>query len=139
MDRVEQSDDGIHVIDLKTSKSPADKKDLAEHPQLGFYQLVVDLGGTESLAAGIPSAGAELVQLRNGERKVPDYPIVQPQDGPAEDVPFFAVEQLTRSVQAIAGEDFPATPSDKACRYCQFQRVCPAKNEGASILDGGHQ
>ena len=134
MDRVEQSDDGIHVVDLKTSKSVADKKDLAEHPQLGFYQLAVDLGATESLAAGVRSAGAELVQLRNGEKKVPEYPVVQPQDGPTDGLPFFALDQLTRSVHAIADEQFAATPSEKSCRYCEFQRACPAQPQGATIL-----
>ncbi|NRQ49943.1 ATP-dependent helicase [Aeromicrobium stalagmiti] len=138
MDRVEIDDDGIHVVDLKTSKSVADKKDLAEHPQLGFYQLAVDLGATSDLAAGVRAAGAELVQLRNGEKKVPDYPVVQPQDGPPADLPFFALEQLTRSVHVIAEEQFVATPSEKSCRYCEFQRACPAQPEGATILDGGH-
>lgn len=136
MDRVELSDDGIHVVDLKTSKSPADKKDLVEHPQLGFYQLAVSMGATDGLAAGVRSAGAELVQLRNPEKKIGDYPLVQPQDGPSDALPFFATEQLARSVRVIAAEDFPATPSDKACRYCEFQRVCPAQPEGATILDG---
>ena len=137
MDRVELGDDGIHVVDLKTSKSKADPKDLAEHPQLGFYQLAVDLGATADLAPDVQSAGAELVQLRNTDKKVEDFPIVQSQDAPPTDLPFFATEQLARSVHVIAAEDFPATPSDKACRYCQFQRVCPAKSDGASILDGG--
>lgn len=137
MDRVELSDDGVHVIDLKTSKSIADKRDLAEHPQLGFYQLAVDLGATAELAEGIRSAGAELVQLRNGEKKLPDYPVVQPQDAPVPDQPFFALEQLTRSVHVIADEQFTATPSEKSCRYCEFSRACPAQPEGATILDGG--
>ncbi|MRJ74949.1 AAA family ATPase [Aeromicrobium sp. SMF47] len=139
MDRVEQDDDGVHVVDLKTSKSVADKKDLAEHPQLGFYQLAVDLGATADLAPRAAAAGAELVQLRNAEKKLPDYPVVQPQDAPAPDVPFFAVEQLSRSVHVIAEEQFVATPSEKSCRYCEFRRACPAQPEGATILGGGEQ
>ncbi len=137
MDRVELDDDGVHVVDLKTSKSVADRKDLAEHPQLGFYQLAVDLGATDELAPGARAAGAELVQLRNGEKKLPDYPVVQPQDAPPPDLPFFALDQLTRSVHVIADEQFVATPSEKSCRYCEFQRACPAQPEGATILGGG--
>ena len=137
MDRVELDDDGVHVVDLKTSKSVADRKDLAEHPQLGFYQLAVDLGATDDLAPGARAAGAELVQLRNGEKKLPDYPVVQPQDAPAPDLPFFALEQLTRSVHVIADEQLSATPSEKACRHCEFRRACPALHEGATILGGG--
>lgn len=139
MDRVELSEDGVHVIDLKTSKSIAAKLDLAEHPQLGFYQLAVDLGATAELADGIRAAGAELVQLRNGEKKLPEYPIVQPQDAPPADQPFFALEQLTRSVHVIADEQFTATPSEKSCRWCEFQRACPGQPAGASILGTGDE
>jgi superfamily I DNA/RNA helicase len=138
MDRVELDDDGVHVVDLKTSKSVADRKDLAEHPQLGFYQLAVDLGATDDLAPGARAAGAELVQLRNGEKKLPDYPVVQPQDAPPPDLPFFALDQLTRSVHVIADEQLAATPSEKACRHCEFRRACPALPDGATILGGGH-
>ena len=139
MDRVELSGDGVHVVDLKTSKNPPQAKEIAEHPQLGFYQLAVEHGA----AAGLPgveaagAAGAELVQLRNDETGVPGYPKVQAQDGPRPDEPFFAVEQLRRSVHALHDEDFVATASTTSCQYCQFQRVCPAKDEGATILVEG--
>ena len=139
MDRVELSVDGVHVVDLKTSKNPLQKKEIAEHPQLGFYQLAVEHGA----AAGLPgvgsagAAGAELVQLRNDEAGAPGYPKVQAQDGPRPDEPFFAVEQLRRSVHALHEEEFVATASTKSCGYCQFQRVCPAQDEGATILVEG--
>ncbi|MFI5426174.1 RecB family exonuclease [Aeromicrobium sp. UC242_57] len=105
-------------------------------PAAGFYQLAVDLGATDDLAEGIRAAGAEPVQLRNGEKKLPDYPVVQPQDAPPADQPFFALEQLTRSVHVIADEQFTATPSEKACRWCEFQRACPGQPAGATILGG---
>ena len=54
MDRVELSGDGVHVVDLKTSKNPLQKKEIAEHPQLGFYQLAVEHGA----AAGLPGVEA---------------------------------------------------------------------------------
>ena len=139
MDRVELSVDGVHVVDLKTSKNPLQKKEIAEHPQLGFYQLAVERGAAAALpgveAAG--AAGAELVQLRNDEAGAPGYPKVQAQDGPRADEPFFAIEQLRRSVHALHEEDFVATASSKSCGYCQFQRVCPAQDEGATILVEG--
>lgn len=137
MDRLEQSDAGVHVIDLKTTKTLPKAKDIIAHPQLGFYQLAVDRGAAETIAPGAPAAGAELVQLRNGETKVPDYPRVQAQDGPAEDEPFFAVDQLARSARIIASENFHATPSEQACKFCEFRRVCPTKTEGGSVVDGG--
>ena len=77
------------------------------------------------------------MQLRNDATGVPGYPKVQAQDGPRPGEPFFAVEQLRRSVHALHDEEFVATASTTSCQYCQFQRVCPAKDEGATILVEG--
>ncbi|MCW2748958.1 MAG: hypothetical protein JWR83_68, partial [Aeromicrobium sp.] len=134
MDRVEVDVDGVHVIDLKTSKNPPSAKEVATNGQLGFYQLAVDLGATEDVAGQARAAGAELVQLRNDGTRTPGYPKVQPQPGPVPGEPFFAVEHLQRSVRAIAEEGFPATKSETACAYCEFKRVCPAYDEGQTIL-----
>ncbi len=136
MDRVEVDDDGVHVVDLKTSKNPPSQREVAQHPQLGFYQLAVEHGATDDLAPGVGPGGAELVQLRTDETKVPGYPKVLPQSAPHGDEPFFAVEQLAHTVRTIGGEQWQATPSDKACGYCDFQRVCPAKDAGQTILGG---
>ncbi|MGJ9411070.1 ATP-dependent helicase [Aeromicrobium sp. CF4.19] len=133
MDRVEVGVDGVHVVDLKTSKNPPGSKDIAVHPQLGVYQVAVDAGATADVAEGAPAAGAELVQLR-AEAGSTGLPKVQPQDGPRPDEPFIALEQLRRSVHAIDAEEFVATASQSACGYCQFHRVCPAQDAGASVL-----
>ncbi len=134
MDRVEVGVDGVHVIDLKTMKNPAPDKDVTTNAQLGFYQLAVDLGATTDVAEGAKAAGAELVQLRTDDKRAPGLPKVQPQPAPVEGEPFFAVDNLRRSVHAIADESFPATKSDSACQYCEFKRVCPAYDEGQTIL-----
>ncbi|MGH3458415.1 PD-(D/E)XK nuclease family protein, partial [Aeromicrobium sp.] len=139
MDRVELAGDGIHVVDLKTSKNALKKDELMAHPQLGFYQLAVERGATAGLpgAEKARAAGAELVLLRIDETRVPGSPKVQAQDGPRPDEPFFAVEQLRRSVHTVHDENFVATASTRSCQYCEFQRVCPAKDEGATILVEG--
>ncbi len=134
MDRVEVDVDGVHVIDLKTNKNPPSLKDVATNGQLGFYQLAVDLGATADVAGEARAAGAELVQLRKDASRNPGFPKVLPQPGPAPDEPFFAVEHLQRSVHAIADESFSATKSESACQYCEFKRVCPAYDEGQTIL-----
>jgi RecB family exonuclease len=131
MDRVERSEDGVHVVDLKTGKGAPSGAELAEHPQLGLYQLVVRHGATDDLAPGAPPAGAELVQLRQDARGVVK---VQRQDAPDPDAPFFATEQLRRSVHTIDTEELAATEATGGCGYCQFRRVCPAHDEGASVL-----
>ncbi len=133
MDRVEvDAEGGVHVVDLKTSKNPPSDRSLAEHPQLGLYQVAVRHGAVPDESG--PPAGAELVQLRTDDKSAPGHPKVQPQDGPRPDEPFFALEQLRRSVHVIVDEQLVATASDQACGWCAFHAVCPTKDEGVSIL-----
>jgi len=78
------ADGGVHIADLKTSKSKVRGDDLPTHPQLGVYQVAVREGALESLpddvrdraglAEGAPPvvAGAELVMLRLGKDHNPD-------------------------------------------------------------------
>ena len=132
MDRVEASESGVHVVDLKTSKNPP--KTVDDNAQLGAYQLAVDAGAAAALVDG-GAAGAELVQLRNDASAGSGTPKVQAQAGPTPEEPFFAVEQLRRAVHHIAEESFPAIENEN-CRYCDFLAVCPTTDAGASILAG---
>jgi superfamily I DNA/RNA helicase len=134
MDRVEVDVDGVHVVDLKTNKNPPSAKAVLTHAQLGFYQLAVDLGATVDVAGEARAAGAELVQLRTDASRSSKAPQILQQHAPPSDEPFFAVEQLQRSVHAITEERFSATKSESACQYCEFKRVCPAYDEGQTIL-----
>ncbi|MFC6148152.1 ATP-dependent helicase [Mumia xiangluensis] len=142
MDRVEVDVDGfVHVVDFKTGKYAPTGSDIAEHAQLGVYQLAIEHGVADGLL-GEPgevvasSGGAELVQLRvQDSARRPTAPKVQPQDPPREDAPFFAYALLEDAVRTVRSEQWIATPSPKACQFCQFARVCPAKPEGSSVLD----
>lgn len=141
MDRVELDAEGwVHVIDLKTSKTPPTAKDIPEHAQLGFYQLAIEHGAAPEAAGDARAGGAELIQLRNDAgAKAPGMPKVQTQPAPPSDEPFFAVDQLRTAVRTIRDERFVATPSISACQHCNFKRVCPTQPEGATILssEGG--
>ncbi len=138
IDRVELGDDGVHVVDLKTSKTRPTGTEVAEHAQLGFYQVAVDLGATAAITGDAPSAGAELVMLRSpASKKLPDQPYVLAQDSPRPDEVFFGLEHLRRTVHVMADEALVATESKDACKYCTFQMVCPAKDEGRTIFGDG--
>ena len=137
-DRVELGDDGVHVVDLKTSKTKPTGAEVAEHAQLGFYQVAIDLGATAEVTGDARSAGAELVMLRIPEsRAQPDQPYTRAQDAPRPDEVFFGVEHLQRTVRIMTDEALVATESKEACKYCTFQMVCPAKDEGRTILGDG--
>ncbi|TFB84824.1 ATP-dependent helicase [Cryobacterium algoricola] len=71
VDRVERLADGSAVIvDLKTGRGdPVSDAGVADHPQLGAYQLAFQEDRIEGVAAGTPLAGARLVIVSSGTVK----------------------------------------------------------------------
>ena len=70
IDRVERTSDGAAVIvDLKTGRSaPTSPQAVAEHPQLGSYQVALADGAVPSVPAGTSAGGAKLVIVSSGVR-----------------------------------------------------------------------
>ncbi|HKE51923.1 MAG TPA: ATP-dependent DNA helicase [Actinomycetes bacterium] len=142
MDRVELDDDGrVHVIDFKTGKSKVAESDLAEHPQLGVYQLAVAAGALaritdapEGDATDLPG-GAELVHLRLDRHGDPDIQ-AQPALGPsAEGGDQTWVDELLATVaERVLAEEFGPRPGDH-CGPCEFRRACPAQPEGKQVVE----
>jgi RecB family exonuclease len=143
LDRIELDSDGaVHVVDLKTQKSKETAAHLAEHPQLGVYQVAVRDGALDSLPDDVrarhglpaeghapPVAGAELVLLRLGRG---DAPEVQEQEALGEG-PTWVDDELAGAETHVRREDFPARPGD-ACRMCDFRVACPSGPEGREVL-----
>jgi RecB family exonuclease len=126
MDRVEVDGDGrIHVVDLKTGNTKPSAAEVAEHVQLGVYQVAVGHGG---VPAGSVSGGAELVQLRHELSAQPGLPQVQQQSSPDPDEPFFVYDLLSQARVTIRGERFDAVPNSR-CDRCTFRKQCPAQIE----------
>ena len=71
IDRVERLPDGRAVIvDLKTGKGdPTSDAGVAEHPQLGAYQLAFAADVIDGLEPGMELAGARLVIVSSGTQK----------------------------------------------------------------------
>ena len=71
VDRVERLGDGRAVIvDLKTGRGdPISDAGVAEHPQLGAYQLAFIGGAIDGIPPGTPLAGARLVIVSSGTVK----------------------------------------------------------------------
>jgi superfamily I DNA/RNA helicase/RecB family exonuclease len=144
-DRVEVDDDGaVHVADLKTQRSTETTEALAEHVQLGVYQLAVARGALDSVPddvrerVGLPApgepvsvAGAELVLLRIERRKT-GLPAVQEQE-PLGEGPTWVDEAVESAESRVRAELFVARPGSQ-CSFCQFRRACPAVDEGREVL-----
>ncbi|MPZ60007.1 MAG: AAA family ATPase [Propionibacteriales bacterium] len=140
MDRVETDEHGrLVVVDFKTGSTKVTGEALAEHPQLGVYQLSVQHGAVDELVDGDPVAGgAELVQLRQPAGTGSAMPKVQrqPPPEPDEHEETVAGRQLRTALETVRSETFTAR-INPYCRFCDFQRVCPAQPGGATVLSPG--
>ncbi|WP_460768191.1 ATP-dependent helicase [Mariniluteicoccus flavus] len=158
VDRLERLPDGrLHVVDFKTGRKPADKKDVPTHDQLGVYQLAAAAGAFDHLAPGERRVGgAELVYLRVQDKVDLPYPVVLPQasiddvpvvatggegsggegdgEGEAEVVgPTWVHDKLARACRTVRTEQFDAR-AGAACQWCAFAGSCPARAEGGTVV-----
>ncbi|MGH8839560.1 MAG: RecB family exonuclease, partial [Jiangellaceae bacterium] len=131
VDRLERDERGrLVVVDLKTGRSAVRDDDLAVHPQLAAYQLAVEHGAFDELAAPERrSGGASLVQL--GAAKAGAREQVQPPLADADD-PGWAGSLLARTAEGMAGAVFRAERTTW-CGYCPARPSCPAHPEGAQV------
>lgn len=101
IDRIERARDGsIVIVDLKTGNPITSQREIDEHPQLGAYQLALDVGALDDHVDGEPvrSGGAKLLFVKKGVRgKNYREGVQRPFDGDA-------LEAFrTRILQAAAG------------------------------------
>ena len=147
-DRVERDVDGrIRIVDFKTSRSVPTAADVAQHDQLGVYQLAVQQGAFDDLAgAGCRPGGAELVYLRmsDGTGSYPKvfqqaslddvpFPAPSPTSGPDPAPPTWVHGRLAEAARIIRSEQHDARLGP-ACRYCPFRGSCPAQPAGRQVV-----
>jgi superfamily I DNA/RNA helicase/RecB family exonuclease len=128
VDRLEIDDQGrLYVIDLKTGKGAPSQAEVAEHPQLGAYQVAVELGAFPQF--GTDAGGAALVQLGN-ETKTPK---VQEQP-PLADTPnpHWARSMVRKAARQMADSTFQAVVND-SCRRCPVRSSCPVSGKGRQV------
>ena len=127
VDRLELRDGKLSVVDLKTGRRPPTRAEVAEHTQLGVYQLAARLGAFEALAPGIREvAEPSLLQLRHGgalpERQF--QPVLP--EGPS-----WLTEKLEQAVEILQRGTFEAREGPQ-CAWCAFGSSCPAINPGGT-------
>ncbi len=125
VDRLEQGPDGaLRVIDYKTGSSKPRNDELAHHPQLGAYQLAVELGAFD---AGATSAGAALLQVgkaANVRTTLQEQPPLAESDDPG-----WAARLVAETAEGMAAAAFAAR-SGEWCSQCAVRACCPAQPEG---------
>ncbi|MFV0425907.1 MAG: PD-(D/E)XK nuclease family protein [Beutenbergiaceae bacterium] len=125
MDRLEVTDAGLRVVDLKTGSTAATVADTARHAQLGSYQLAVTEGGV----GPHPSAGAALVYVGTTAKSA----TVREQGALADDPqPDWARELIDHTVQTLQAAEFEAR-ENPMCRTCPVRTSCPVQPDGARV------
>ena len=131
VDRLEQDSAGrLFVVDLKTGKHSPTKAELTTHAQLGAYQVAVEEGAFDEVAAGVhTSGGAALVQVGTSTIKaaVNGQPALRESDDPG-----WALAMIERSARGMAGNVFSAIDNDM-CRSCPVRTSCPVRDEGRQV------
>jgi superfamily I DNA/RNA helicase/RecB family exonuclease len=112
IDRVERLPDGRAVIvDLKTGKGdPTSDTGVAEHPQLGAYQLAFSAGVIDGLEPGMELAGARLVIVSSGTQKQNYRNPTQPAFTPEELATF--TKRVTDDAAGMGAATFVAEIAD---------------------------
>lgn len=127
MDRVEHTEAGLRVVDLKTGASPPSVEQTARHAQLGTYQLAVAHG---AMGEGEPSGGA-LVYLGTGARGATlrtQAPLSQDPE------PAWPADLVRDTVRTLTSAGFEARRC-QMCGYCPVRTSCPVQPEGARVTD----
>lgn len=137
VDRLERTPDGaLRVVDLKTGRSVLKEPDVADHAQLGVYQLAASLGAFDEVTGGERRVAAPgLMFVRDGEAlptvvsqpSIDDRPSL---DGEELEVgPTWVHDRIADGVSIIRSGRFDAIEC-RSCRFCQFAASCPALLEG---------
>ena len=129
VDRLEGDAQGrLRVVDLKTGSSAPKKADLAQHPQLGAYQVAVTEGGFEH---GELSAGAALVHLgkiANRSNLVMEQPALHQADDPQ-----WAHRLIADTAEGMSAATVTARVDEHLCGSCPVRACCPLQPEGSTL------
>ncbi len=119
IDRIESTQEGLRIVDYKTSTTPMTVAEAAESLQLGFYSIALDAGEDHVAEAQLwyPRTGTKSVSTRSLDMESLEK--VQ--------------EEMERVTTAIRSENWaPAVGSP--CERCAFRMSCPAWPEGSGAF-----
>ena len=122
MDRLEHVDEGVRVTDLKTGKSGYTAKNVPDNAQLAAYQMAL-------IASGEKVAGARIALLGGDKPKTFDQSALEGE----------TLQEWHTKLRAVVadarGPYFEARPSETACLFCPFDRLCPARERGHKVVE----
>ncbi|WP_350271200.1 PD-(D/E)XK nuclease family protein [Brevibacterium sp. CBA3109] len=124
VDRLEQTPDGIRIVDFKTGKNVVKGKEMPRHAQLGVYQETINSGtitiGEEQIIDA-KAYGAELVFLRNSKQTTREQSALEIDDDPG-----WARDLINDVSDGMRAAEFPARVEPQKCLSCPVRTSCPA-------------
>ncbi|WP_210605277.1 PD-(D/E)XK nuclease family protein [Brevibacterium oceani] len=124
LDRVEDVDGGLRIVDFKTGKNVVAGKEMDRHAQLGVYQEAINSGTItigEDQTLDARAYGAELVFLRNSARTVRQQRALE-----VDEDPDWARELIDDVSGRMRAATFPARVDPQKCLSCPVRSSCPA-------------
>ncbi len=113
IDRVDVGPDGgLHVIDYKTGQS-LDVERIDEDEQMTMYQMAAEHMYPESKVDHVSLYHVPTLKLHQAKAR-------------GEELKQALRTKIVATAAAIQRQDFTATPSEKACSWCDFKASCPA-------------
>ncbi|MFZ6014803.1 MAG: ATP-dependent helicase [Patescibacteria group bacterium] len=110
IDRIDEADGGIAIIDYKTGEwKEGNKAELTDKEQLWLYQLASEARGLKVLRLSYNFVRSNAIE---------DVPLLKDE----EKVKF--EETLLQRMDEIFKSSFPATPSMFLCKFCDFKHIC---------------
>jgi len=119
IDRIESTQEGLRIVDYKTSTTAMTVAEAAESLQLGFYSIALDAGDDRVAEAQLwyPRTGTKSISTRSLDMESLEK----------------VGEEMERVTTAIRSENWaPAVGS--LCERCAFQMSCPAWPEGSGAF-----
>lgn len=131
VDRLERDLAGrLHVVDIKTARTPISAADAAANPQLAAYQVAVEAGafaehGTEPGGASLvyPAGAAKSASVRQ-QPALPDA-----------DDPSWAHRKVLAVAETMTASTFTAVNTRK-CDTCAVKQCCPISGKGETVTKG---
>jgi superfamily I DNA/RNA helicase/RecB family exonuclease len=146
IDRIERDAQGrLVAIDLKNMRTAVPTSEIAEHGQLGIYQLLLQQGdvtsGSDLPAAPREVGGAALVQLRLDAGRGSTSAKVQLQAAlPSAEASTSGggeptwVEVRLGEAAGVLRSDIVRATAGPGCTFCAYATACPAQAEGAPVV-----
>ena len=124
LDRVEEVEGGLRIVDFKTGRNVVAGKEMDRHAQLGVYQEAINSGTIrigEDQEIDAHAFGAELVFLRKSARTVREQSALEVDENPE-----WARELIDDVSGRMRAASFPARVEPQKCQSCPVRSSCPA-------------